>query len=119
ASTRARKRYEAIVNGTKPAWKCDPQKRRPIEGDCPICYEPLDEKQRYKIVWCKSGCGNNIHKECFVKWGKSKGYYRKITCVYCRVEWKVDADGEMSDEGYLNLARAQGMTYARGALMNS
>ena len=69
-----------------------PKKRKPrtqverkkVEGeDCPICQEPLNKKQ--KIVWCKFGCGGNLHSSCWGKWKKEKG--RFATCVLCRQEW--------------------------------
>ncbi|RHZ89235.1 hypothetical protein Glove_17g45 [Diversispora epigaea] len=56
-------------------------KRRPIDGDCPVCREPLNNNER--LIWCQSGCGNNIHHNCFMEWKK-----RKNTCVCCRTEWK-------------------------------
>lgn len=42
-------------------------KRKPIEGDCPICFMEF-EPNNEKIIWCKAGCGNNIHKTCFDQW---------------------------------------------------
>ncbi|CAG8661199.1 2277_t:CDS:2, partial [Diversispora eburnea] len=41
-------------------------KRKPIDGKCPICYDPLNNNE--KLVWCQSGCGNNIHEDCFIQW---------------------------------------------------
>lgn len=37
--------------------------RKPIEGECPICYTEF-EKNRGEIVYCRGACGNNVHKTC-------------------------------------------------------
>ncbi|KAI8050991.1 hypothetical protein BDF22DRAFT_694289 [Syncephalis plumigaleata] len=66
--------------------------RRPIEGDCPICYEELVETDSYNpILWCQLGCGNNLHRVCFNQWKKMKAASNKeVTCVYCRKSWMKD-----------------------------
>ncbi|RHZ76687.1 hypothetical protein Glove_194g162 [Diversispora epigaea] len=56
-------------------------KRKPIDGNCSVCMEPLNNGQ--KLIWCQSGCGNNVHQDCFTEWTT-----QKVTCVYCRTEWK-------------------------------
>jgi Ring finger domain len=56
-----------------------PGKRKPIDGDCPICFTEFEENE--EIVWCKAACGNNIHAACFERWAsiqQAKG----VTCVY-------------------------------------
>ncbi|RHZ71647.1 hypothetical protein Glove_256g23 [Diversispora epigaea] len=58
-------------------------KRKPIDGKCPICLELMNKKE--KLVWCQSRCGNNIHEECFNLWKQRKP---EVTCVYCQTEWK-------------------------------
>ncbi|TVY86831.1 hypothetical protein LAWI1_G005895 [Lachnellula willkommii] len=62
-------------------------KRKPIEGECPICV--FDMEPGEDIVWCKAACGQNFHKECFEQWRRSK-HGGKVTCVYCRTEWQED-----------------------------
>src|SRR5437016_2960298 len=42
-------------------------KRKPIEGECPICYQDYDA-QNNELVWCKAACGQNMHKSCFAQW---------------------------------------------------
>lgn len=72
----------------------------PGEADCPICFEPLiepGEQARFdsdsrSLVYCRTSCGNTIHKECFDQWSKSQKeamFYRSnpVTCVYCRAPW--------------------------------
>ena len=58
----------------------DESKRKPIDGDCPICFMEF-ESESEQLVWCKSACGNNIHKECFEKWAKSQDG-KEVRCVY-------------------------------------
>jgi hypothetical protein len=40
--------------------------RKPIEGDCPVCFMAMTADE--KIVWCMATCGNNIHGECLKRW---------------------------------------------------
>lgn len=91
--------------------------RKPIEGECPICYDELEDKEH--TVYCKSSCGNNVHKDCMQKWiAISKG---KATCPYCRAKWlgetglegklgKIDTKGlEPNEDGYVNVAGQLGL----------
>jgi hypothetical protein len=104
--------YQAVKTGQDPnkagAGNSDGEKvaRRPIEGDCPICFDSLREADRVKIDYCRS-CGNNVHLECFNNWKTSKKH-GKITCVYCRAVWYTEAKGDDNSpvkkiEGYLNM----------------
>lgn len=34
------------------------------------------------IVWCKTSCGNNLHKECQDKWAAATGRSSDVRCVY-------------------------------------
>lgn len=94
-------------------------KRKPIEGECPICYMDLDESNN-EIVWCKVGCGNNMHKECFSQWAASQRG-KEVKCVYCRTPWhresQMTADivknGNLTAEGYVNVADQFGMSGMR------
>ncbi|KAF5001660.1 hypothetical protein FGRMN_966 [Fusarium graminum] len=92
-------------------------KRKPIEGDCPICYCELDEKNKESIVWCAAACGQNIHEQCFKMWAKTKPGPGKVTCPMCRSVWKGDEklvakvqkdEGEM-EEGYVNVGDQLGI----------
>ncbi|KAF2127195.1 hypothetical protein P153DRAFT_368521 [Dothidotthia symphoricarpi CBS 119687] len=95
--------------------------RKPIEGECPICYDELDPNKD-AIVYCKASCGNNIHKDCMQKWmSMARG---KTTCPYCRAEWmelefpgnlgSVDVNGlERNGDGYLNVAGQLGLSGER------
>jgi Ring finger domain len=94
-------------------------KRKPTDGECPICYFEL-EGQEEDLVWCKAACGNNMHKTCFEQWAASqKG--QTVKCVYCRTPWEMSKEdlekikkmGEMTAEGYVNVAGHFGMSGAR------
>ncbi|CRG85488.1 hypothetical protein PISL3812_02542 [Talaromyces islandicus] len=100
----------------------DPGHRKPIEGDCPICFMEFDA-QNEQIVWCKAACGNNIHKTCFNQWAATSGK-GKVQCVYCRSEWQSeegDFDAEallqtartVGKDGYVNVAAALGLSGER------
>lgn len=99
-------------------------KRKKIEGDCPICYTPFEDAEA--IVYCRATCGQNIHKECFDMWARTKnqsGRGGAITCPMCRSEWRVD-EGEMlkdiknqgilNADGYVNIADQLGISRVRG-----
>lgn len=55
-------------------------KRKPIEGDCPICFMEL-EPEKDEIVWCRAACGNNVHKACFRQWAATQNA-QGVRCVY-------------------------------------
>jgi hypothetical protein len=93
--------------------------RKPIEGECPICYDDL-EPGKDAIVYCKASCGNNVHKDCMQKWiAMSRG---KATCPYCRATWAAEEgfDGKLGDidtkglqrneDGYINVAGQLGLS---------
>ena len=74
-------------------------KRKPIEGDCPICFMPFEPDEREDIVWCRAACGNNIHRACFEQWAKSQNG-REVRCVYWYVARHATVRGWVStDEG--------------------
>lgn len=85
-------------------------KRKPIEGDCPICMLEMGEDDN--VVWCKAACGNNLHRECFQQWKKTRGA-GDVTCVYCRTPWQADDATDIKTiaknanrvdrDGYLNI----------------
>jgi len=102
------------------------KKRKPIDGDCPICFNEM-ETQGEALVWCKAACGQNIHKQCFEMWAATKrqlahGGAANITCPYCRSVWEGDEDmvkkikntGIRGAEGYVNIADQLGISTDRG-----
>lgn len=95
--------------------------RKPMEGECPICYDELDHKE--DIVYCRSSCGNNIHKVCMQNWtAAARG---NATCPYCRAVWETDTNLEgklgkidtkgltKNDDGYVNVADRLGLSGQR------
>ncbi|KAK3941973.1 E3 ubiquitin-protein ligase Zswim2 [Diplogelasinospora grovesii] len=112
-------------------------KRKPIDADCPICFEKLEtattgedkgEEESEAIVWCRAACGQNIHKECFELWAATKrqqaprgAVKSEVTCPYCRSVWQGDEDmvrkinkaGPLTEEGYVNVADQLGISPVR------
>lgn len=93
--------------------------RKPIEGECPICYTEF-EPETEDVVYCKAGCGNNVHKSCMQSWMVARA--GKATCPYCRAQWEaedvgsvkgVDLKNAKTSEGYLNVASQLGLSGAR------
>lgn len=100
-------------------------KRKPIEGDCPICFSPLEDGE--DIVFCRSTCGQNMHADCFKTWASTKRSNARdpVTCPMCRSTWEGDDDmvkkikrgGVVSAEGYVNVADQLGIDRVRGMAM--
>ncbi|KAF1819126.1 uncharacterized protein K489DRAFT_384026 [Dissoconium aciculare CBS 342.82] len=94
--------------------------RKPTDGECPICCDDLvSEQSRDELVWCRSGCGNNLHKPCFAQWAATKRS-QVVTCPFCRKPWESDddshgtlEDGTVNAEGYKNVASQFGLSGVR------
>ncbi|KAF2872599.1 hypothetical protein BDV95DRAFT_606191 [Massariosphaeria phaeospora] len=93
--------------------------RKAIEGECPICYTDFEPGSE-AIVYCKAGCGNNVHRDCMNSWIAAK--HGNATCPYCRTKWeadpkalgKVDLQGARKNEdGYHNVAGQIGLSGER------
>jgi len=108
-----------IPDATGDAEEDNDGKRKPIEGECPICYMDYDPGNN-ELVWCKAACGNNMHKQCFEQWAASQRG-QEVRCVYCRTPWQMDKGdldaikrgGEESGDGYINVANQFGLNRAR------
>jgi hypothetical protein len=97
--------------------------RKPIEGECPICYDDLDPGKE-TIVYCKASCGNNVHQSCMKTW-MSMATRGKATCPCCRATWAaevgadvnlgdIDTKGlERNEDGYVNVAGQLGLSSER------
>ncbi|PYI10333.1 RING finger domain protein [Aspergillus sclerotiicarbonarius CBS 121057] len=95
--------------------------RKPVEGDCPICFMEF-EPDKEEIVWCRAACGNNIHQTCFQKWAATQ-QEQGVRCVYCRSPWQTDTsnlkldklvkEGTISSDGYVNVADQVGLSGVR------
>ncbi|KAL8808083.1 MAG: hypothetical protein Q9182_000361 [Xanthomendoza sp. 2 TL-2023] len=98
--------------------------RKPITGDCPICFLEFDPATE-EIVYCKAACGNNIHKHCFDTWARcAQQQQADVKCVYCRTPWQRDASNLeavvaaastelVGGEGYVNIAQELGLSGRR------
>lgn len=99
--------------------------RKPVEGDCPICFMPFEEAEA--TVYCRAQCGQNIHKECLEMWATTKrqsGGARdgRVTCPMCRTPWQGDDDvvkkiripKRAGRDGYLNIADQLGISRVQG-----
>ncbi|PYH49592.1 uncharacterized protein BP01DRAFT_352162 [Aspergillus saccharolyticus JOP 1030-1] len=76
--------------------------RKPMTGDCSICYEPLLQHNHnssqvspsraardISIVYCKRQCGTNFHYSCMFSWKQSVWQTgREPTCPMCRTVWQ-------------------------------
>jgi len=105
-ATVTEKYLELISEGKVRRKKMVPQKL--IEGDCPICCEKM--KTSDNVIYCKYGCGNNVHKDCYDKWitTKSEASMEEVKCVYCRARWDLDSlKSYYYKDGYLNLREYQ------------
>ncbi|KPM45935.1 hypothetical protein AK830_g617 [Neonectria ditissima] len=106
------------ISGSGAAQKTESDKRKPVEGDCPICYCELDGGSE-GVVWCRAACGQNIHEHCFKMWARTK--QGDVTCPLCRSVWR-DGEGALGkvrkeegemEEGYLNVADQVGVSRVR------
>ncbi|KAJ0383289.1 hypothetical protein COL922a_010800 [Colletotrichum nupharicola] len=79
----------------KPSDATQDKNRKPVEGDCPICFCELEAEGGEAVVYCRAACGQNIHKECFDTWAATKRRSgSNVTCPYCRSVWENDT-GDM------------------------
>jgi len=90
ASKQVRDKYNEImgrdVENTKPEESQIKQKVPGPDDLCPICYENMTTEEA--LVYCKTGCGNSLHQDCFSQWdGVQQKKNLPTTCVYCRSEW--------------------------------
>ncbi|KAI1343292.1 hypothetical protein F5Y15DRAFT_230018 [Xylariaceae sp. FL0016] len=101
----------------------DDKNRKPVDGDCPICFTPFENENAESIVYCRATCGQNIHKECFEMWAatKRKSASDQVTCPMCRTPWQGDDDmvkkikqkGRIGADGYVNVADQLGISQKR------
>lgn len=99
-------------------------KRKSIEGDCPICFMSMELESHEELLWCKASCGQNVHRDCFEQWAKSSGTSNgQVRCIYCRAVWQGDEDsvrrilqaggGQIGSEGYINVREQLGLSGKR------
>jgi hypothetical protein len=63
------------------------ENRKPIEGECPICYEDL-RIDAEEITYCVS-CGGNMHYDCREDCEELRPEEQEeILCPLCRAQWE-------------------------------
>lgn len=78
--------------------------RKPIEGDCPVCFENMvdaDETRPQDVTSFCESCGNNFHKVCVQNWTAAHG---NPTCPLCRGDLSKQAPLQRQESEYVNLA---------------
>lgn len=101
----------------------DPGGRKPVKGDCPICFCALDARRPESTVGCRAACGQNMHHKCFATWARTRAGH--ATCSMCRTRWQGDSDTDATvasvqldqaadNEGYANVANQLGISTVRG-----
>lgn len=79
--------------------------RKPVEGDCSICFEDLglaDVSRPDDVTTFCGTCGNNFHKTCVQNWARAKG---KPICPLCRTDMSKDnLPLHCTQDNYANLA---------------
>ncbi|KAG8950554.1 hypothetical protein FRC04_007373 [Tulasnella sp. 424] len=97
-----------------------PEGRRIFEEDdkCAVCCETLKDVPDSDLVWCGI-CKNALNKECYSNYRRSK-IGKPVTCPWCRNEMedltpsgKGKGKATISEDGYLNLASAAGVSRTR------
>ncbi|KAF2188037.1 hypothetical protein K469DRAFT_748811 [Zopfia rhizophila CBS 207.26] len=84
--------------------------RRPVDSDCLICSESIADTPLAELIWCKSQCGQNLHRMCLAHWQISSAQLAieegslnendeiPLRCPSCRTEWALPC--EHDDEPY-------------------
>lgn len=94
----------------------DNNRRKEVEGDCPICFDELGTNMS-TLTYCKTACGTNFHSECIKMWISQCKPPKEATCPACRTLWpdvkkKKNANAN-ANEGYTNLADLSGQNQYR------
>mmetsp|Transcript_4516 Transcript_4516/g.8068 ORF Transcript_4516/g.8068 Transcript_4516/m.8068 type:complete len:285 (-) Transcript_4516:189-1043(-) len=116
---------EATTNNDDDDCDCDSKSasRKEIEGDCPICFDPLGSNSSL-LTFCQVACGSNFHRECIQMWTRQPAQRENPTCPACRQPWvDVRTGGKKTQsrssiknehsEGYENLGSLQGQSSVR------
>jgi hypothetical protein len=114
----------ATVGAEESAEKPADGNRKPVEGDCPICFTEFGDEA---VVFCKAACGNNFHSQCLKTWAATKKAAGvTVTCPLCRTPWEecgsvsveelksAVQSGDVNEEGYVNIAGELGISQERG-----
>ncbi|MEW5298888.1 MAG: hypothetical protein WDW36_001962 [Sanguina aurantia] len=89
-------------------------KRRTVEEEepCPICYDGMAGAALEMLVWCRQGCGHNVHGKCMGVWAdhQVRSLGKELTCPMCRTEWGGGVQVEATAAGQ---AQGQGGAHRR------
>lgn len=59
------------------------------------------------LIFCASGCGNNMHIECALHWIEHKvSQDQRITCPLCRCEWNDEFHKYVEEQAKINRKKA-------------
>jgi hypothetical protein len=87
-----------------PSKSAPPFTRKPVEGECPVCWDPFLETQT--ILYCKTTCGNNFHKSCIVEWLTTPANRQHpLKCPMCRAPWDSQELKQLYQENGIVLPR--------------
>lgn len=114
------------VSGAPDPTEGTKDKRKKVEGDCPICFMDLLVDGKDTVVWCRAACGQNFHTDCFQTWARIKGSTSShVTCPLCRSPWEgsnsvvgsLNLNQAVRSEGYINVADQLGISRMRGMVL--
>jgi hypothetical protein len=81
-----------------------PAARKPVEGECPVCWDSFIDTQT--ILFCKTTCGHNFHKTCIVEWLTAPSNRQVLLkCPMCRGPWDDQELKELHQENGIALPR--------------
>lgn len=89
---------------TPPCKSTGTASRKPVEGECPVCWEPFLDTQT--ILFCQTTCGNNFHKSCIVEWLTAPANRQELLkCPMCRGAWDDQELKELHQENGISSPR--------------
>ncbi|KAF2008215.1 hypothetical protein P154DRAFT_584847 [Amniculicola lignicola CBS 123094] len=68
-------------------------KRKPIEGNCAVCRNEINPNID-DLVYCRSRCGQNLHRGCLEQWHAAAPQISHGNCPYCRALWPLEQNGD-------------------------
>lgn len=61
------------------------------DNSCPICQDAMVPAEMHTLTWCRTGCGNNLHTHCMMKFSQHRqSNHKDTTCPLCRHPWDLD-----------------------------
>jgi hypothetical protein len=79
-------RLSHLISDVVPSVESDSKNKEKPEGDCPICFEELENVK--ETVRCETTCHKWFHRVCMKRWVEnSENSENSPTCPMCRAEW--------------------------------